>query len=176
MVCVKRLLAGPTVYEEHGLGLKEIQETIAKIDPLPGAKEFLDELRATTQTVILSDTFEEFAKPLMKKLGWPTILCNSLTVAEDGEITDCFEEEIALRRLMCRRANRSVFLCDGSKIGKTSPYLLCGAGEVDAIVCDLPVPAPLRAACPSLVWIDHPVQHRGDGTLSQKKSSVFGEK
>ena len=75
------------VLKEHGLGLKEIQETIAKIDPMPGAKEFLDELRATTQVIILSDTFEEFAKPLMAKLGWPTIFCNSLEVAENGEIT-----------------------------------------------------------------------------------------
>lgn len=75
------------ILKEHGLGLKEIQETIAKIDPLPGAKEFLDELRATTQVVILSDTFEQFAKPLMEKLGWPTILCNTLEVAENGEIT-----------------------------------------------------------------------------------------
>ena len=75
------------VLKEHGLGLKEIQETIAKIDPLPGAKEFLDELRATTQVIVLSDTFEQFAKPLMQKLGWPTIFCNTLEVAEDGEIT-----------------------------------------------------------------------------------------
>lgn len=75
------------ILKEHGLGLKEIQETIAKIDPLPGAKEFLDELRATTQVVILSDTFEQFAKPLMEKLGWPTILCNTLEVSENGEIT-----------------------------------------------------------------------------------------
>ena len=75
------------ILKEHGLGLKEIQETIAKIDPLPGAKEFLDELRATTQVVILSDTFEQFAKPLMEKLGWPTIMCNTLEVAENGEIT-----------------------------------------------------------------------------------------
>ena len=75
------------ILKEHGLGLKEIQETIAKIDPLPGAKEFLDELRATTQVMIVSDTFEQFAAPLMKKLGWPTILCNTLEVAEDGEIT-----------------------------------------------------------------------------------------
>ena len=73
--------------KEHGLGLKEIQDTIATIDPLPGAKEFLDELRATTQVIVLSDTFEEFAKPLMKKLGWPTIFCNSLEVSETGEIT-----------------------------------------------------------------------------------------
>lgn len=75
------------VLKEHGLGLKEIQETIAKIDPIPGAKEFLDELRATTQVIILSDTFEQFAKPLMEKLGWPTIFCNTLEVAENGEIT-----------------------------------------------------------------------------------------
>ena len=75
------------VLKEHGLGLKEIQETIATIDPLPGAKAFLDELRHTTPCVILSDTFEEFAKPLMEKLGWPTIFCNSLEVAENGEIT-----------------------------------------------------------------------------------------
>ena len=75
------------ILKEHGLGLKEIQATIATIDPLPGAKAFLDELRAETQVIILSDTFEEFAKPLMEKLGWPTILCNTLEVAENGEIT-----------------------------------------------------------------------------------------
>ena len=76
-----------SILKEHGLGLKEIQETIAKIDPLPGAKEFLDDLRANGQVVILSDTFEQFAKPLMEKLGWPTIFCNTLEVAESGEIT-----------------------------------------------------------------------------------------
>lgn len=75
------------ILREHGLGLKEIQETIAKIDPILGAKEFLDELRAITQVVIISDTFAQFATPLMKKLGWPTIFCNSLEVAENGEIT-----------------------------------------------------------------------------------------
>ena len=75
------------ILKEHGLGLKEIQAVIAKIDPLPGAKEFLDALRTQVQVVILSDTFEEFAMPLMKKLGYPTILCNSLEVAEDGTIT-----------------------------------------------------------------------------------------
>ena len=75
------------ILREHGLGLKEIQETIAGIDPLPGAKEFLDELRSITQVVILSDTFEQFAKPLMKKLGWPSIYCNTLEVSENGEIT-----------------------------------------------------------------------------------------
>ena len=75
------------ILKEHGLGLRQIQETIEKIDPLPGAKEFLDELRSFTQVLILSDTFTEFAKPLMKKLGWPTLFCNSLTVSEAGEIT-----------------------------------------------------------------------------------------
>ncbi len=75
------------ILKDHGLGLKEIQDTIAKIDPMPGAKEFLDELRSITQVVIISDTFTEFAQPLMKKLGWPTIFCNSLEVAENGEIT-----------------------------------------------------------------------------------------
>lgn len=75
------------ILKEHGLGLKEIQETIAKIDPMPGAKEFLDELRSFCQVIIISDTFTQFAKPLMEKLGWPTIFCNSLEVAENGEIT-----------------------------------------------------------------------------------------
>ena len=75
------------ILKEHGLGLKEIQETIAGLDPLPGAKEFLDELRSRTQVLILSDTFEQFAAPLMKKLGMPTIFCNTLEVAESGEIT-----------------------------------------------------------------------------------------
>ena len=75
------------ILKEHGLGLKEIQATIAALDPLPGAKEFLDELRSLTQAVILSDTFTQFAQPLMKKLGWPTLLCNELVVAPDGEIT-----------------------------------------------------------------------------------------
>ena len=73
-----------SVLKEHGLGLKEIQETIASIDPLPGAKEFLDELRSFAQVIIISDTFTEFAQPLMKKLGWPTIFCNSLEVDRDG--------------------------------------------------------------------------------------------
>ncbi len=75
------------ILRDHGLGLKQIQDTIAKIDPLPGAKEFLDELRSITQVIIISDTFTQFAGPLMEKLGWPTIFCNSLEVAEDGTIT-----------------------------------------------------------------------------------------
>ena len=75
------------ILKEHGLGLKEVQNVIAKIDPMPGAKEFLDTLRTMTQVIIISDTFEEFASPLMKKLGWPTIFCNSLEVSDSGEIT-----------------------------------------------------------------------------------------
>ena len=75
------------ILKEHGLGLKEIQETIAGIEPMPGAKEFLDELRSITQTIIISYTFSQFATPLMKKLGWPTIFCNELEVADNGEIT-----------------------------------------------------------------------------------------
>ena len=75
------------ILKEHGLGLKEIQAVIAKIDPLPGAKEFLDRLRAKTQVVILSDTFEQFARPLMEKLNWPTIFCNTLEVGENEAIT-----------------------------------------------------------------------------------------
>ena len=75
------------ILREHGLGLKEIQDVIAQIDPLPGAKEFMDELRSVTQVLILSDTFEEFAKPLLKKLGWPTIFCNSLVVDEKNMLT-----------------------------------------------------------------------------------------
>ena len=74
------------ILRQHGLGLKEIQETIARIDPLPGAKDFLDELRATTQAVIISDTFTQFAQPLMAKLGWPALFCNELEVADDGTI------------------------------------------------------------------------------------------
>ena len=75
------------ILKEHGLGLKEIQDTIATIEPIPGAKEFLDELRSFTQVIIISDTFTQFAAPLMKKLGWPTIFCNTLEVGETGEIT-----------------------------------------------------------------------------------------
>lgn len=76
------------ILKEHGLGLKEIQDVIAQIDPLPGAKEFLDELRTIVPVIILSDTFEQFASPLMKKLDWPMLMCNTLQVAEDGTITD----------------------------------------------------------------------------------------
>ena len=96
-----------SVLKEHGLGLKEIQETIASIDPLPGAKEFLDELRSFAQVIIISDTFTEFAQPLMKKLGWPTIFCNSLVVAEDGEITD-YKMRVENCKLTTVRALQSI--------------------------------------------------------------------
>lgn len=76
------------ILKEHGLGLKEIQDVIATIDPMPGAKEFLDELRSFCQVIIISDTFTQFASPLMKKLGWPTLFCNSLVISETGEVTD----------------------------------------------------------------------------------------
>lgn len=96
-----------SVLKEHGLGLKEIQETIAKIDSMPGAKEFLDELRSMTQVIIISDTFTQFAQPLMKKLGWPTIFCNSLEVAPDGEITG-FKMRVENSKLTTVRALQSI--------------------------------------------------------------------
>lgn len=95
------------ILKEHGLGLKEIQETIATIDPLPGAKEFLDKLRARTQVIVISDTFTQFAKPLMEKLGWPTLFCNSLEVAEDGEITG-FKMRIENSKLSTVKALQSI--------------------------------------------------------------------
>ncbi len=95
------------ILKEHGLGLKEIQDTIAKIDPMPGAKEFLDELRAMTQVIIISDTFTQFAGPLMKKLGYPTIFCNSLEVAADGEITG-FKMRIENSKLTTVKALQSI--------------------------------------------------------------------
>ena len=95
------------VLKEHGLGLKEIQETIEKIDPMPGARAFLDELRELGQVIIISDTFTQFAKPLMKKLGWPTIFCNELEVAEDGEITG-FRMRIEQSKLSTVKALQSI--------------------------------------------------------------------
>lgn len=96
------------ILKEHGLGLKEIQETIGKIDPLPGAKEFIDELKKITQVIILSDTFTQFAQPLMAKLGWPTLFCNTLEVAEDGTITDF------------------IMRCDKSKLTTVKALQSCG--------------------------------------------------
>ena len=95
------------ILKEHGLGLKEIQDTIATIDPIPGAKAFLDELRSLTQVIIISDTFTQFATPLMKKLGWPTIFCNSLEVAESGEITG-FKMRIENSKLTTVKALQSI--------------------------------------------------------------------
>lgn len=95
------------ILKEHGLGLKEIQDTIATIDPMPGAKEFLDELRSLTQVIIISDTFTQFATPLMKKLGWPTIFCNSLEVADDGMITG-FKMRIENSKLTTVKALQSI--------------------------------------------------------------------
>ena len=95
------------ILKEHGLKLSDVQNVIAKIDPLPGAKEFLDSLREVTQVVILSDTFEEFAKPLMKKLGWPTILCNNLVISEDGFISD-FKMRCRDTKLTTVRAFQSI--------------------------------------------------------------------
>lgn len=95
------------ILKEHGLGLKEIQETIEKIDPIPCAKEFLDELRSFSQVIIISDTFTQFATPLMKKLGWPTIFCNSLEVAENGEITG-FQMRIENSKLTTVKALQSI--------------------------------------------------------------------
>ena len=95
------------ILKEHGLGLKEIQETIEKIDPMSGARAFLDELRELGQVIIISDTFTQFAKPLMKKLGWPTIFCNELEVAEDGEITG-FRMRIEQSKLSTVKALQSI--------------------------------------------------------------------
>lgn len=95
------------ILKEHGLGLKDVQDVIATIDPLPGAKEFLDQLREETQVIIISDTFKEFAKPLMKKLGWPTIFCNSLVVSEAGEITG-FTMRIEQSKLTTVKALQSI--------------------------------------------------------------------
>ncbi|WP_194611606.1 bifunctional phosphoserine phosphatase/homoserine phosphotransferase ThrH [Clostridium vitabionis] len=95
------------ILREHGLGLKEIQDTIATIDPMPGAREFLDELRTFTQVIIISDTFTEFAKPLMKKLGWPTLFCNSLVVGDDGMIKD-FKMRVDHSKLSTVKALQSI--------------------------------------------------------------------
>ena len=95
------------ILKEHNLGLKEIQETIAKIDPIPGAREFLDKLREMTQVIIISDTFTQFASPLMEKLGWPTLFCNSLEVAENGEITG-FKMRVEQSKLTTVKALQSI--------------------------------------------------------------------
>ena len=120
------------ILKEHGLGLREIQATVAKIDPLPGAKEFLDELRTLTQVVILSDTFEQFAKPLIAKLNWPTLFCNTLEIAENGEITG-----YKLR-------------CEKSKLTTVKALQSCGFDTIaagDAPPCAWPRSRAARTTC-----------------------------
>ena len=95
------------ILKEHGLGLSQIQDVIAGIDPLPGAKEFLDSLREMTEVIIISDTFTQFAKPLMKKLGWPTLFCNTLEVGEDGTITG-FKMRVEKSKLTTVKALQSI--------------------------------------------------------------------
>ena len=132
------------ILKEHGLGLKEIQDTIAKIDPLPGAKKFLDELRSITQVIILSDTFEEFAKPLMEKLGWPAIFCNCLEVAENGEITG-FKMRCEQSKLTTVKALQSIgydTICSGDSYNDLGMILNSKAGflfkSTDKIKADYP--------------------------------------
>ena len=132
------------ILKEHGLGLKEIQETIARIEPLPGAKKFLDELRSITQVIILSDTFEEFAKPLMEKLGWPSIFCNSLEVAENGEITG-FRMRCEQSKLTTVKALQSIgydTICSGDSYYDLGMILNSKAGflfkSTDKIKADYP--------------------------------------
>ena len=118
------------ILKEHGLGLKEIQDTIAKIDPLEGAKEFLDELRSITQVIILSDTFSQFAGPLMKKLGYPTIMCNELVVSETGEITD-FKMRCENSKLTTVKALQSIgydTICSGDSHNDLGMILNSKAG------------------------------------------------
>ena len=132
------------ILKEHGLGLKEIQETIATIDPMPGAKEFLDELRELTQVIILSDTFSQFAGPLMKKLGYPTIMCNELVVADNGEITD-FKMRCEKSKLSTVKALQSVgfeTICAGDSHNDLGMILNSKAGflfkSTDAIKAEYP--------------------------------------
>ena len=103
----KLMLRRIEILKEHGLGLKEIQKVIATIDPLPGAREFLDALRSRTQVILISDTFEQFATPLMEKLGWPTLFCNTLEVAPDGSITG-YNQRVQNGKLATVRALQSI--------------------------------------------------------------------
>ena len=103
----KRMLRRIEILKEHNLGLKEIQKVIGTIDPLPGAREFLDALRARTQVILISDTFEQFATPLMEKLGWPTLFCNTLEVAPDGAITG-YKQRVQNGKLATVRALQSI--------------------------------------------------------------------
>ena len=132
------------ILKEHGLGLKEIQETIATIDPMPGAKEFLDELRELTQVIILSDTFSQLAGPLMKKLGYPTIMCNELVVSDSGEITD-FRMRCEKSKLTTVKALQSIgydTICAGDSHNDLGMILNSKAGflfkSTDAIKAEYP--------------------------------------
>lgn len=132
------------ILKEHGLGLKEIQDTIATIEPLKGAKEFLDELRSITQVIILSDTFSQFAGPLMKKLGYPTIMCNELVVADNGEITD-FKMRCEKSKLTTVKALQSIgydTICAGDSHNDLGMILNSKAGflfkSTDAIKAEYP--------------------------------------
>ena len=132
------------ILKEHGLGLKEIQDTIATIDPLPGAKKFLDELRSITQVIILSDTFSQFAGPLMAKLGYPTIMCNELVVADNGEITD-FKMRCEKSKLTTVKALQSIgydTICAGDSHNDLGMILNSKAGflfkSTDAIKAEYP--------------------------------------
>ncbi|MDD6037733.1 MAG: bifunctional phosphoserine phosphatase/homoserine phosphotransferase ThrH [bacterium] len=132
------------ILKEHGLGLKEIQDTIATIDPMPGAKEFLDELRSLTQVIIISDTFSQFATPLMKKLGWPTIFCNTLEVASDGTITG-FKMRCEKSKLTTVKALQSIgyeTIASGDSFNDLGMILASKAGflfkSTDQIKADYP--------------------------------------
>lgn len=136
------------ILKEHGLGLKEIQATIEKIDPLPGAKEFLDELRTFSQVILISDTFTEFAAPLMKKLGYPTLFCNSLEVADNGEITG-FKMRVEQSKLTTVKALQSIgfeTIASGDSYNDLGMILASKAGflfrSTDKIKADYPqIPA-----------------------------------
>ena len=154
------------ILKEHGLGLKEIQETIAKIDPLPGAKEFLDELRTFSQVILISDTFTQFATPLMEKLGWPTLFCNTLEVAEDGEITG-FKMRVEQSKLSTVKALQSIgfdTIASGDSYNDLGMIQASKAGflfrSTDKIKADYPqIPAyetydELLSACLCLTFFD----------------------
>ncbi|MBR4145657.1 MAG: bifunctional phosphoserine phosphatase/homoserine phosphotransferase ThrH [Lachnospiraceae bacterium] len=151
------------ILKEHGLGLKEIQDTIAKIDPMPGAKEFLDELRSFTQVLILSDTFSQFAGPLMKKLGYPTIFCNTLEVAEDGEITGfkmrCEKSKLSTVKALQSIGFETIAAGDshndlGMILNSKAGFLFKSTAQIKADYPDLPayetyeeLMAAIRAVC-----------------------------
>lgn len=138
------------ILKEHGLGLKEIQKTISSIEPLPGARKFLDELRSFVQVVVLSDTFEEFAMPLMKKLGYPTLLCNSLTVAPDGTITD-FKMRVENSKLTTVKALQSIgydTIASGDSYNDLGMIRASKAGFL------FKSPQGIRSACPDIPALD----------------------